>query len=68
MIELDELSIFPATSPAEREKAFDVRYQGYEKYYGCRADVIDEYDSAPNATLLLATDGKGRTVGHDATS
>ena len=63
MIDLDELCIFPATSAEEREKVFDVRYEGYGKYYDSRADVIDKYDSAPNVTLLLATDGKGGPLG-----
>ena len=57
------LVVRPARTRADREKVFDVRWEGYRKYFGARDDVVERYDFQPNATLLLATDTEDRPLG-----
>jgi hypothetical protein len=52
--EIDAITIRRAETPEDRETVFRVRFAGYRKYFQQPADVVDEFDHAPNCTLLLA--------------
>ena len=45
------------------EKVFEVRWQGYKKYYSCKDDISDNFDFSPQAILLLAEDEYHTPVG-----
>lgn len=49
----------------EQQLAFDLRWQAYRKHFvlGTPADIIDDFDFAPNGVLLLATDEQDAAVG-----
>ena len=45
------------------EKVFEVRWQGYKKYFSCKNDCIDNLDFSPQTILLLAEDEHHNPVG-----
>ncbi len=45
------------------EKVFEVRWQGYKKYYSCKDENTDNFDFSPQAILLLAEDEHHNPVG-----
>ncbi len=57
------LTVRKAISAEDRSKVFDVRWMGYKKYGMSRDEVEDEADTAPHATLLLATNEDQQPIG-----
>ncbi len=49
----------------DRARAFDLRWQAYRKHFDLPvpADIIDDFDNAPNCVLVLDTDEHGVAVG-----
>jgi len=45
------------------EKVFEVRWQGYKKYYNSKDDNTDNFDFSPQAILFLAEDEQHKPVG-----
>jgi len=60
-----QMDIFVRKAKTEEglRRVFDIRWEGYKKYVNKKEEVIDEYDFASNATLLLAEDGFNEPVG-----
>ena len=58
-----QILVREARTSDDRQKVFEVRWAGYQKYFGSREEVIDGYDYQNNVTLLLATDAVNRPMG-----
>ena len=52
-----------AVSQEDRNKVFDIRYQGYKKYFSNREEVIESFDAAGNVILFLAERENGESPG-----
>lgn len=48
------IEVFPATEPASRSEAFQVRFNGYKRYFSGVEACTDELDHLPQTTLMLA--------------
>lgn len=54
-----------ALSQEDKEKVYDLRWKGYQKYKGFqrKEDIIDEFDNSDNVTLLLALTENNNPLG-----
>lgn len=57
------ISIAPARGPQDWAAVRNLRWGGYRKFYSRDDDVMDEFDSAANATVLIAKRDDGEAVG-----
>ena len=60
---LRELSLRKVTSEDDYQKVLDLRVKGYRGLFSSRDEAKDEFDRAPNCTLLLALDSEDTPVG-----
>ena len=44
-------------------KVFDLRWEGYKKYFKSKDEIVDELDFSQNCTLLLAEDEYHNAIG-----
>lgn len=63
LVDITGISVRRAQTQSEVEQVFDVRWAGYKKYFSTRAEIVDFFDEASNAVLLLAVDVDGRPLG-----
>jgi hypothetical protein len=63
MINIPSIFVRRAKTEEDFQKVIDIRWKGYKKYFANRDDVIDEFDSAKNAILFLATDENDEPIG-----
>lgn len=57
------IQVFTAKTIEDLDRVFDVRWEGYKKYFESRHEVIDEFDFYPQAILFLAEDVHGQAIG-----
>lgn len=62
-LDVSDIYVRPALSDEEKEEVFNIRFEGYKKYFSNRNDVIDNFDTQKNAILLLATNSYGENLG-----
>jgi hypothetical protein len=63
MFDISEIFVRKATTDEELQKVFNIRWLGYKNYFNSLQEMIDEFDFAPNVTLLLATDDQEQVLG-----
>jgi hypothetical protein len=52
-----------ALSQEDKEKVYELRWKGYQKYFPAKEDMIDEFDNSDNVTLLLALTEDNNALG-----
>ena len=58
-----EIHVRRAVSGEDLERALEVRWRGYQKYFDRRESVRDVFDEQENATVLLASRPDGTAIG-----
>lgn len=63
MIDITDIFVKEAKTSTEKEQVFNIRWKGYKKYFTRKAEISDDFDIAPNVTLLLAFDKEEHVIG-----
>lgn len=62
-LDISGIYIKRATTEEELQQVFDLRWEGYHKYFNSRQELVDDLDFGPNVTLLLAKDAQNQALG-----
>lgn len=62
-IDISSIVVRKALTKEDFQKAFDIRWNGYKKYFDQKTCVVDNFDSCPNAVILLAIDNQENPLG-----